>query len=241
MVIPAMTVTRTTVNFSARLSSCLGSSSRSRSMSQPGKWSSPLSTQWPARRTWSGSSPLHPLRRRLRTRRETSERRPSARRSCAAGRAAISGQSSDEIAELVPEFRHGLSLKIPPSHRDEIIRRRRAGESRKSIAKEYNCCVETVSKAVRARLHELGEYDPESFFAERRRRRVEGYERMQLIWAANRAEERKLSVVAQEQREAAAECQRRMEESDREQRRPQMQVFRERQKAQAFGGQGLPY
>jgi hypothetical protein len=153
----------------------------------------------------------------------------------------VSGQSSEEIAARVPEFRYGLSLKIPPSHRDEIIRRRRAGESRKSIAKDYNCCVETVSKAVRSRLHELNQYDPESFFAERRRRRVEGYQRMKLIWAASRAKERELSIAAQESRQAAAELHARMEESDREQRRLRAQILRERQKAKALGGQGLPY
>ena len=150
-------------------------------------------------------------------------------------------EHADEVAAALPEgyVSAYYSSKIPASHRDEIIRRRRAGESRKSIAKDYDCSPETVSRAVRSRLHELGQYEPELFFSEQRRKRAEGWEWMKSVWEARDAANRELSVRAQEERETAAEYQARMEASDREQRKMRMQLFRERQKAKALAEQGL--
>lgn len=150
-------------------------------------------------------------------------------------------EHADEIAELIPEFRYSISTKIPPGDRDEIIRRRRAGESRKSIARDYSCSAETVSRAIRSRLHELGQYDPEAFLSEQRRRRAEGREWMRAIWDARDAKERKLSLAAQEDRERAVEYQGRLVDAEREERRLRAQIFRERQKVKALREQGLPY
>ena len=149
---------------------------------------------------------------------------------------------ADELAEALPEgYVHGYSSKIPASHRDEIIRRRRAGESRKSIARDYSCSPETVSRAIRSRLHELGQYDPEMFLSEQRRRRAEGREWMRAIWDARDAEERRLSLAAQEDRQRAAEYQARLVDAEREERRLRAQIFRERQKVKALREQGLAY
>jgi hypothetical protein len=151
-------------------------------------------------------------------------------------------EHADELAAALPEgYVPGLSTKIPASHRDEVIRRRRAGESRKSIAKDYGCSVETVSRAIRSRLHELGQYDPELFFSEQRRKRAEGWEWMKAVWETRDAENRERSLAAQESLEAAAELQARMEASDREQRKLQAQILRERVKAKRLAEQGLLY
>ena len=62
-------------------------------------------------------------------------------------------ERADQLAETLPVgYVHGYSSKIPPSHRDELIRRRRAGESLNALAREYGCHRNTVSRAIMARL-----------------------------------------------------------------------------------------
>jgi Helix-turn-helix domain len=140
----------------------------------------------------------------------------------------------DELAAARPAgYVHGFSSKIPPGDRDEIIRRRRAGETPKQIAADYNCHPSTVSRAVRARLVELGQYHPLEFHAAKRRRRAEAWEHMREIWGERDRRSR-------EARQAAEELQARLEAADKEQRRLRARGFHERQQARALAAQGLP-
>jgi hypothetical protein len=142
---------------------------------------------------------------------------------------------SDNGAVSAPEdYVHGLTTKIPPSHRDELIRRRRRGESLKSIAAEYDCHKNTVSRAIMARLIELDEYHPAEFHAAQRARRREAWEWMKEVWQGRDARIREAAQAAEEQ-------QARLEASDREERRLRARLFRERQRAKALAEQGLPY
>src|SRR5262245_54566020 len=98
-----------------------------------------------------------------------------------ADRAASYARSMEALQP--PEgFVRGYSSKIPKADRAEVVRRRRAGESRKSIAAEYECDPCTVSRAIRAELQERGDYDPEGWTRHLRQRRKEGWEYIQSVW-----------------------------------------------------------
>jgi hypothetical protein len=131
-------------------------------------------------------------------------------------------------------YMHGLSTKIPQSHRDELIRRRRGGESLTSIAAEYDCHKNTVSRAIMARLVELDEYHPAEFHAAQRARKREAWEWMKEVWRERDARIREAAQAAEAQ-------QARLEAADREERRLRAQLFRERQRAKALAEQGLAY
>jgi hypothetical protein len=129
---------------------------------------------------------------------------------------------ADELAEALPEgYVHGYSSKIPASHRDEIIRRRRAGESLNALAREYRCHRNTVSRAIMARLIELGEYHPAEFHAAQRQRRAEGWAHIKAVWAERDSRSRDAAQAAEVQ-------QARLEAADREARREHRRLLQER-------------
>ena len=131
-------------------------------------------------------------------------------------------ERADELVEALTDgYVHGYSSKIPASHRDELIRRRRAGESVKAIATEYNCHPNTVSRAIQARLKELGEYNPVEFHAAQRERKREAREWMKAVWAER---DQRIHEAAR----AAEEQQARLEAADKEARREHRRLLQQR-------------
>jgi hypothetical protein len=103
----------------------------------------------------------------------------------------------EEILEA-PGYIPGVSTKIPPHERDELIRRRRAGEKRKALAAELGVHPATVSRAIRARLEELDEYRPQEFLEEQRRRRAENWEHYRSVWGERDRTRAEANAIDQE-------------------------------------------
>jgi hypothetical protein len=131
------------------------------------------------------------------------------------------------MSATAPEgYVHGWSSKIARSEFEGIFWRRRNGESRKKLAREFGVHPNTISRIVGLIARELGMYDPAGWSKLQQERREESWQHMRDVFD-HRDAIRAADVQAAQRQQA------RLEAAWKEERRQRIRLFNERQRERA--------